>query len=139
MLWMQQDAPQLIRDKLRKVLEVGSDVVRASVPNKWSPLNGQFPMITVDSDGPQRSERGTDRELVRVTCRMPDLVQSRKLMGEIDAFLTTPGFHFLGVSISRSQGTGLITGPDSLLGGYFASATYSVGTTRKVKTNGFEA
>lgn len=132
--WKQQDAPQIIRDRLRKAFRDDGERIRGSLPDKWTPAQG--PTITVAADGPQRSAKGTDRELVRVTVRYLDPHTARKIMTDIDGFLTTPGIQLLGVSIIRNRGTGLISGPDSLVGGYFASATYSVGTTRKVKTNG---
>ena len=129
-LWMGQDAPQIMRVRLRNALRDDGTIVRSTVQDGWTPADGY--RVIVNGDGPQSSERGTDRELVRVTCRAHDQPTARKIMQAIDAWLTTPGIQFLGLSIIRSRGTGIISGPDSLVGGYFASATYSVGTTRKV-------
>ena len=131
MLWLQQDAAQIVRDKLRDVIPDGAEFVRAELPEGWTPRAG--PVCTVHADGSQAAPPGTDRELVRVTVRAEDQPRARRIMTEIDAFLTTPGFHFLGFSISRNRGTGLLSGPDSLVGGYFASATYEIATSRKRK------
>lgn len=134
-LWLQQDAPQLLRDRLRDFLQdPRGELVRAALPDKWSPRDG--PMVVVTESGPQPSETGTDQELVNVTVRARDLPTARKTLTTIDGFLTTPGLQFLGFSISRTRGTRPIFGPDSLVGGYFASRVYSVGTTRKVHKHG---
>lgn len=129
-MWTQQDAPQLLRDRLRDAIPGSGELIRAELPAGWTPRDG--PVCTVVGDGPQSSARGTDRELVRVTVRSDELPWAREVMTEIDAYLTTPGLNILGFSISRTGGSGLISGPDPLVGGCFASATYSVGTTRKV-------
>ena len=133
-LWMGQDAPDILLTRLTDALRDDGTVVRTSVPDGWTPGDGY--LVIVNGDGPQRSARGTDRELVRVTCRARDQWTARKIMQLIDSWLTTPGIQFLGLSIIRSRGTGIISGPDSLVGGAFASATYSVGTTRKVVSHG---
>lgn len=134
MFWFQQDAPTLMLTKIQQALGDDSTQVLDQVPDKWTPRDG--PIVTVIADGQQQSVPGTDQELVRVTVRAGVLTAARKIMTDIDAYLTTPGIHLLGFSISKTRGTKLIAGPDSLVGGYFASRVYSVGTTRKVKING---
>lgn len=134
MFWFQQDAAELMRSKIKQALGASGDRVLEEIPDKWTPRDG--PIITVVADGPQKSATGTDQELVRVTVRAGVLSAARKIMTDIDSYLTTPGIHLLGFSISKTRGTKLIAGPDSLVGGYFASRTYVVGTTRKVKNNG---
>ncbi|QRV71418.1 tail terminator protein [Corynebacterium phage CL31] len=127
--WLQQDAPTMLRTKIQQGIGDDGSKVKAELPDGWTPRDG--PVITVVSDGGQRAAVGTDRELVRVTVRAGALVPARKIMTEIDSYLTTPGIHLLGFSISKTQGTPIIAGPDSLVGGYFASRVFSVGTTRK--------
>ncbi|AKF28184.1 hypothetical protein YH66_11810 [[Brevibacterium] flavum] len=134
MFWFQQDAPTLLRMKIKQAMGEQADRVVEEVPDGWTPRDG--PIITVVADGPQRSAQATDQELVRVTVRSGVHSASRKIMTDIEAFFTTPGIHLLGFSISKSRGTKLISGPDSFFGGYFASRVYGVGTTRKVKNNG---
>lgn len=129
--WVQQDAPQILRNRLRQAFPKSQDLFHAELPDKWTARDG--PIVTIASDGPQTSAAGTDKELVRVTCRHIDLPRARQLFTQIDAFLTSPGINTLGFSIPRRAGTGLVVGPDSLIGGYFASRVYSVGTTRKVQ------
>lgn len=137
MLWFQQSAPDLVQDRLMDAFKDDGTMIRQRLPDKWSPRAGPVPMVTVAGDGQQVAARGTDRELVRVTVHADSQPRARKVMSVIDSFLTTPGIQFLGFSISRSGGSGLISGPDSLSGGYFASATYVVGTSRrKVDTHG---
>ncbi|MCS5479834.1 hypothetical protein NYP18_09195 [Corynebacterium sp. YIM 101645] len=124
-----------MRDRLRKALPGHGDMIAAELPDGWN--RRKTPIVVVAPDGPQRSVPGNDTELVRVTARAPDLPRARRMMTHIDGYLTTPGQGFLGFSISPA--TRLTAGPDSLVGGSFASCVYRVATHRKVKSHGTEA
>lgn len=132
MLWFQQDAPSLVQDLLLQAYGDDGTRIRATLPEKWSPRTGPVPMVTVSSDGVQRSANGTDRELVRVAVHADSLPRARALMAEIDAWLTTPKVETLFFAIHRGKGLGLRVGPNSLNGGFIAACTYAVGTTRRV-------
>ncbi|APQ42517.1 hypothetical protein phi16_gp012 [Corynebacterium phage phi16] len=134
MYWFQQDAATLVRGKITQFLGDQGSRVHEIMPPKWTPRDG--PIITVARDGPQSSQYPTNLELVRITARSGVLNVSQKIMTEIDAFLTTPGLHLLGFSVSKTLGTPLIAGPDSKIGGYYASRVFAIGTTRKARKNG---
>lgn len=133
MLWVQRDAPKLVREYLRAALHDDGTVVRAFVEDGWSPRDG--PVVAVVGDGPQASPNATDAELVRVVVRARSLPLARRYMTAIDGLMTTPGSP-RGFFIARNRGTGLISGPDDATNGFFASCTYLVGTSRKVIDNG---
>lgn len=120
-MWQQVDAPQMVRDVLRRHVP-DPETVSATVPDKWTPSKG--PHITVVSDGTPVSTRSWTREQVRVTVRAHDGHTARKIMTQIDALLLTP--LAAGLMASIQAGAGIIAGPDSKLGGWVSSATYSV-------------
>lgn len=126
MFWVAQDAAQLVRDMLRKLVE-DRKRIQFEVPDKWTPAAG--PVVTVVSDGTPVSSRGWTREIVRVTVHGSTAVQVRKIMAAIDAALITPTRGSWGFAIS--PGTGIIVTKDSRLGGWVSSATYNVATSRK--------
>lgn len=132
MLWEQKDAPSLIQSALQDALDDDGVLVRFALPKGWTPRKGPNPVITVGSAGSQLSPRGTDVELVRVTVHSDQLPRARQIMQRIDAWLLTPKFQFLGCSILRGRGLGLTSGPNSLDGGFMATCTYAVATTRRV-------
>lgn len=126
-LFKQQNAAHRVMEILSQAVP-DEELVRAFLPEGWTPRDG--PRIIVQSDGTPTSSKGWTREFVRVFCQTGDIYSARQLMERIDALLTTPGIHRLGCPISAS--TGIITIPDSKLGGFVSSATYSVALPRKV-------
>lgn len=137
MFWFQQDAPTMVRSKVAEFLGDQGHLVHEIMPPKWTPRDG--PIITVVSDGPQPSQSPTDVELVRITVRSGVLSFSRKVLTDIESFLTTPGLHLLGFSVSKKLGTRLIAGPDSKIGGTYASRVFAISTTRKARKNGTDS
>jgi len=126
MLWQQRDAPQIVRDRLRKVVDDPARI-RADVPDGWTPAKG--PVATVVGDGTPVSSRGWTREVVRVSVYAADGPTARRLMVALDGALLAPSARSWGCSISAS--TGVIAVKNSLLGGWISSATYNVATNRK--------
>lgn len=128
--WVQKDAPQLVRDRLRRVVD-DPDRVRAQ-EMRWTPDDP--PYVTVQSDGTPVSSRGWTSELVRITVYAADRVQARRLMAFLDGYIAGPRAAGIGLSIRAA--TGLILTNDSRHGGGFiASATYQVATNRTRRMN----
>ncbi|PRQ10632.1 hypothetical protein C1Y63_10585 [Corynebacterium sp. 13CS0277] len=124
-LWAQQDAAQRVRNLLRKAFKE-KERVRADLPPGWTPAKG--PYMTVVSDGTPHTEPGYTREVVRVTVHAHDAPTARKLLVAADAALLSP----LQVRLYRIKaGAGLIVIKDSRVGGWVASATYTVTLGRK--------
>ena len=126
MRWQQRDAPQLIRDRLRSVIDP-PQAIQAAVPDGWTPRDP--PVCTVVGDGTPTTTKGWTAEVVRVTVHARDIAAARRLMVAIDGYLLTPASR-LGLSINGS--TGVIATKDSRLGGAVSSATYTVASSRKV-------
>ena len=126
MMWVQADAPQMVRDRLRRVLGAkNASLVRTEMPPKWTPKNG--PVVTVIPNGTPVAAGSWSEEQVLITVHARDGVQARKLMAALDAVMLSPA-HFAGLAVAA--GGGLIVGKDSKLGGWVASATYMVRTPR---------
>lgn len=128
-LWVQQDAPDLMRKQLRKAMPGWEERVVAFLPDKWVPSKGAY--VTVVSDGTPVDGGAWTRELVRVVVRSDNINYSRRIMSEIDAYLRTPGLRGFGLGVRPA--TGIIALPDSKQGGFMASATYGVTLPKTVK------
>ena len=128
-LWVQQDAPDLMRKQLRKAMPGWEERVVAFLPDKWVPAKGAY--VTVVSDGTPVDGGAWTRELVRVVVRSDNINYSRRIMSEIDAYLRTPGLRGFGLGVRPA--TGIIALPDSKQGGFMASATYGVTLPKRVK------
>lgn len=127
-VWVQQDAPQMIRDKLRSFVDK-PDFVRSNLPEKWTPRDG--PRCVVKGNGTTVSGRAHTAESVLVTVFAEDSVRARNIMSKIDAYFRTPLSFMWGLSIRPS--TGLVVVRDSKLGGaWMASVTYHAVINRKV-------
>lgn len=126
-LWAQQDAAQMVRDLLRKNADDPKMIV-AHMPDRWH--RGKPAVIVVESDGVSRTSRGFTKEIVRIRVQAKDGPAARKLITLVDAFLTTPSPQRFNIAIRPA--TGIIAGPDSRIGGWYASATYTVVSNRKV-------
>lgn len=124
-LWVQKDAPQLVRDSLRRG-GLPRELVRADLPDGWSKRK---PMIvTVVAGGTPDARRGVTGENVEVRVRGADRNQVRKLLSSIDAYLSTPmkrGWHF-----QVQPASGLAVVPDSKLGGFVGLTVYQITTSR---------
>lgn len=125
--WEQQDAVGEVIDRLEKVVPNPDQVVEV-LPEKWNPRSSP-PMVVVQSDGTPVTSKGWTRETVRIRVQARTLPQAMKAMRQLDSFLLTPGLVLLGLSIL--PGAGIIGGSDSLLGGFYSSATYRVAMPRK--------
>lgn len=126
-LWVQQPADEKLRKAIRDAF--GPDLppgkIRDRMPDKWTPQDG--PVVIVTSDGTTRAGNPT-RELVRVLVRASSALWARKLLSLIDGYLMSP---YVLIGIPRRPATGLIVGPDSRVGGFYASTTYAVDLPRK--------
>lgn len=126
--WVQQDATGLMLRRIRKFTDMPERIV-AVLPKGWTPSQGAF--VTVTSDGTPISHKSWTRESIRITVHAPDGPTARRLMAAIDGHLLQPmGQAPWAFSIRAS--TGLIVTKDSRVGGWVASAVYSVGLNRKV-------
>lgn len=123
---VQQDSEREMIDLLGKA--VGNrDIVSATLPDKWTPSKGL--RVTVESDGTPISSRGWTRETLRVAVHGFQKSKVSRFMRAIDGYLLSPNYgHFLAIK----PGAGLITVPDSRLGGYVSSATYLVAQPRLI-------
>ncbi|WP_257202949.1 hypothetical protein [Corynebacterium cystitidis] len=132
-MFFQQDSERELIDLLGRALD-SPDLVGAFLPERWTPTKGTF--VTVQSDGTPVTSRSWTRETLRVTVHGAVKSQVSKVMRAIDAFILSPWQgHFLSVK----PGVGILTMPDSRLGGHISSATYRVAQPRiKIggKTNG---
>lgn len=126
-VWLQQDAALKVRGRIRRAVEDPARVT-TSLPKGWTIRQG--PWVTVVSDGTPISGKGNTLETVRVTVHAKDLPTARRIMTSIDGLLLSP-INVLGMGIRA--GAGIIAGPDSRVGGAYASATYQVATHRKDK------
>lgn len=128
-LWGQQDAPQLVRDSLRRS-GLPPEMVRADLPEGWSkrkPL-----AITVVGGGTPDSRIGVTSENVEIRVRGADRNQVRKLLTQIDGYLTTP--LSAGWQMQVSPASGMAVVPDSKLGGFVGLLVYRITTHRgKIK------
>lgn len=126
-LWMAEDGARRIHNLIKRAAP--DLTVRASLTPKWT--RDAPPEVIVQSDGTPVATRAGTRELVRVRVQARDLPRARQLMVALDAYLLSPGL-MLGAAITA--GTGIIAGPDSKVGGAYASATYNISLPRKVKS-----
>lgn len=123
-MFVQQDSEHEMIDLLGKAVDK-PDAVSAFLPPKWSPSKGLH--ITVESDGTPVTSRGWTRETLRIGVHGAKRSQVSKVMREIDGFLMSPNYgHFLSIK----PGMGILTVPDSKLGGFVAAATYRVAKPR---------
>lgn len=123
-MFVQQESEREMIDLLGRAVD-NPDKVSAFLPSKWSPSKGVH--ITVESDGTPVSNRGWTRETLRIGVHGAQKSQVAKVMREIDGFLISPHFgHFLSIK----PGMGILTVPDSKLGGFVAAATYRVAKPR---------
>ena len=113
---------------LRGVLPAKVPVHKHSLPEKWNPNKGM--VVVVADDAAQVRENAYDRVLVRVSVHSASRDLSRRFGKSIYEYLLSP-FGGFGLSISRSQSTSPVVGPDSLAGGYVSTCSYSCGTERK--------
>lgn len=128
-LWVQKDAPQLVRDSLRRS-GIPPEIVRADLPDGWTKRKQLA--VTVVGGGTPDARRGVTRENVEVRVRGADRNQVRKLLSQIDAYLSTP--MAAGWQMQISPASGLAVVPDSKLGGHVGLAVYQVTTSRgKIK------
>lgn len=121
---VQQDSEREMIDLLAQAT-LQPERVSAFLPQKWSPDKGVH--ITVESDGTPVSSKGWTRETLRIGVHGAQRSQAQSLMRQIDGLLMSPRQgHFLSIK----PGMGIITVPDSKLGGFVASATYRVAKPR---------
>ncbi|EPD70868.1 hypothetical protein HMPREF1219_00163 [Corynebacterium pyruviciproducens ATCC BAA-1742] len=133
-MWVQADAPQMMRDRLRRVLGTQAELIRTEVPPKWTPKNN--PVVTVLPNGTPVTAGAWSEEQVIVTVHGGDGPTVRRIMAALDAAILSP-LHFAGLSVTA--GGGLIVTKDSKLGGWVASATYGVRTPRiRMQTKTFD-
>ena len=105
----------------------GQKIASNFLPAGWSPDKGV--RVTVESDGTPISSRGWTRETLRITVHGKVKSQVTKTMRLVDGFVLSPRQgHFLSVK----PGAGMITTPDSRLGGFMSSATYRVAKPRMI-------
>ena len=124
-MWLQRDAPQMVRDALRRA-GLPHETVRAELPDNWSKRKNL--VVTVNGGGTPDSRRGVTGENVEVRVRAPDMHSARRMMNQIDAFLQNPAQ--AGWFWQVTPATGLIVLNDSKIGGALASAVYTVTTSR---------
>lgn len=125
MFAVQIDAPDVVRRALRA--RIDGAPVRSELPAGWVPDDGV--VVVVVGDGTPVSERAWTRENVRVSVHGRFLPVVRKVASEIDALLLIPGV-VPGVSVS--PGPSLVVDRDESAGGFIASVTVRVATTRRV-------
>lgn len=126
-LWVQRDAAQIVRDAIRKHCD-DPTMVRSDVPDKWTRKNK--PVVVVTSDGTPEPMQSYTTEMVRVTVYARDIVQARKIMTSVDAFLMTPWYQVQALT-TIDAATGLMVIKDSKSGGAgLASAVYNVRTSK---------
>lgn len=97
------------------------------LPDGWNPNMGVA--VVVADDATQTQETAHDRTMVRVTVHAPDLATARKFGRNIHNYLLSP-LGGLGLGISKRRSTGVPVAPDSLAGGYVATASYSCGMSK---------
>lgn len=127
-LLLSRDPTEKLCRDLREALPEQVPVYRDSLPEKWNPNKG---LAVVVADGPpQGGDVVHNRDLVRVSVHAHSRDLVRKFGRSISDYLLSP-FGGLGLAINRSQSTRPIVGPDSLMGGYVSTASYSCGTSRR--------
>lgn len=97
------------------------------LPDGWNPNHGVA--VVVADDASQTRETAHDRAMVRVTVHAPTFDSARRWGRNIHTFLLSP-FGGLGLGISRTRSTGVPVAPDSLAGGFVATASYSCGMSK---------
>lgn len=125
-MYLQQDVEREMIDLLSKATGA-PEMIGVTLPDRWSPGKGVH--ITVESDGTPVSSRGWTRETLRITVHGKQRSRVSKTMRMVDAFLLSPSSgHFLSIQ----PGAGILTVPDSKLGGHMSSATYRVAKPRVI-------
>ena len=97
------------------------------LPDGWNPNHGVA--VVVADDATQVQETSFDRVMVRVTVHAPTFDGARKWARNIHNYLFSP-MGGLGLGIDRRRSTGVIVSPDSLAGGWVATASYSCGMSK---------
>lgn len=98
-----------------------------NLPSKWNPNLGVA--VVVADDASQIQESSHDRVLVRVSVHAPDFETARKWGRNLHSYLLS-SLGAMGLGISQSRSTGVIVAPDSLAGGFVATASYSCGMSK---------
>lgn len=126
---MSKDPPLMVFNHLKKALpDRGKEwIYFHELPSGWNPNHGLA--VVVAEDLTTTDETSYDRVLVRVAVHGPTLNGARKLGRQIHQYLLSPMGGF-GLGISRTRSSGVIVGPDSLAGGYVATASFSCGTSK---------
>jgi len=127
-IWLLNDHPQLVRERLRVALQ-GRLEVRDSLPDKFDPRR-QPPCITVVGDG-ESGGVGYGRELVRISVHAADKVRARKLLSIIDGVMLNPSI--IGWFFGVQPAGGLIVHNDSKKGGAVASTLYKITTSKETR------
>lgn len=126
MLWVKKDAPQLVRDQLRKATG-GKVEIRESLPDGWQARTSP-PIVTVTTNGDEGGA-GFDVELVRVAVHATDLPTARRVFTAIDSLMLTP--LAIGWFFGVRPATRLVAHKNSKAGGgAVASAAYKITTSR---------
>ena len=125
-MYLQQDSEREMIDLLSTATGA-PEMIGVTLPDRWSPDKGM--RITVESDGTPVSSRGWTRETLRITVHGKQRSQVTRMMRMVDAFIMSPrSGHFLSIQ----PGAGILTVPDSKLGGHMSSATYRVAKPRMI-------
>ena len=129
------DATVMMHKHLTRVLPDRTDrdgnpvtwIHKQYLPDKWNPNMGVA--VVVADDATQVQETSFDRVMVRVTVHAPTFDGARKLGRNIHNYLLSP-MGGLGLGIDKRRSTGVIVAPDSLAGGWVATASYSCGMSK---------
>lgn len=124
-----RDPTRSVHKKLVRALpERNSEWVHLHyLPDKWNPSRGAA--VVVSDDAGQAIGAVHDRSLVRVSVHHPSFDGARKLARNIHTFLLSP-IGGLGLGIDKGLSTNVVVAPDSLAGGFVATASYSVGLSK---------
>lgn len=123
-IYVQRDAPEIIRNKLRPLFP---DVRFLS---KTKPTLDPFTetYVTVKNAGTPRHQRAVSSENILVTVYAGYEPVARKLAAQIDALLLNPTLAW-GFSISPGPGLSVVADEDT--GGYVASVTVVAGAPKE--------
>lgn len=129
------DATTVMHKHLTRVLPDRTDrdgnpvdwIHRQYLPDGWNPNHGVA--VVIADDATQVQETSYDRVMVRVTVHAPTFDGARKWARNIHTYLLSP-LGGLGLGIDRRRSTGVIVSPDSLAGGWVATASYSCGMSK---------
>lgn len=132
------DATVMMHKHLTRVLPDRTDrdgnpvgwIHRQYLPDGWNPNHGVA--VVVADDASQVRETSWDRVMVRVTVHAPTFDGARKWARNIHNYLLSP-MGGLGLGIDKRRSTGVSVAPDSLAGGWVATASYSCGMSKLFK------